>query len=73
MARDSILQVRMDSRVKEQAEIVYESEGTSLAEAVRVLPMGEQHIRQTLLDNLEYYGVQRYRARMFLMLKIKNT
>ena len=36
MAKDSILQVRMDSHTKEQAEILYHSLGTSLAEAVRI-------------------------------------
>jgi len=36
MAKESVLQVRMDSELKEQAESLYKSMGSSLAEAVRI-------------------------------------
>ena len=36
MAKEAILQVRMDSELKEQAELLYKQLGTSLAEAVRI-------------------------------------
>ena len=36
MAKEAILQVRMDSATKEAAERVYKNLGTSFAEAVRV-------------------------------------
>ncbi len=36
MAKEATLQVRMDSELKEQAELLYKQMGTSLAEAVRI-------------------------------------
>ena len=36
MAKEATLQVRMDSELKEQAELQYKQLGTSLAEAVRM-------------------------------------
>ena len=36
MAKEAILQVRMDSELKEQAELLYKQLGTSFAEAVRI-------------------------------------
>ena len=36
MAKQAILQVRMDPELKEQAEALYRQLGTSLAEAVRI-------------------------------------
>ncbi len=36
MAKQAILQVRMDSELKEQAEALYKQLGTSFAEAVRI-------------------------------------
>lgn len=36
MAKEAILQVRMDSEIKEQAELLYKQLGTSFAEAVRI-------------------------------------
>lgn len=36
MAKEAILQVRMDSELKEQAEQLYKQLGTSFAEAVRI-------------------------------------
>lgn len=36
MAKESILQVRMDAHTKEQAELIYRNLGTSFAEAVRI-------------------------------------
>jgi len=36
MAKESVLQVRMDSELKEQAESLYKSMGSSFAEAVRI-------------------------------------
>ena len=36
MAKESIVQIRMDSNVKEAVEVLYRSMGTSFAEAVRV-------------------------------------
>ena len=36
MAKEAILQVRMDSELKEQAELLYKQMGTSFAEAVRI-------------------------------------
>ncbi len=36
MAKKAILQVRMDSELKEQAELLYKQLGTSFAEAVRI-------------------------------------
>lgn len=36
MAKESTLQVRMDSELKEQAELLYKQLGTSFAEAVRI-------------------------------------
>lgn len=36
MAKESVLQVRMDSELKEQAETLYKSMGSSFAEAVRI-------------------------------------
>jgi len=36
MANETILQVRMDSELKEQAELLYKQLGTSFAEAVRI-------------------------------------
>lgn len=36
VAKEAILQVRMDSELKEQAELLYKQLGTSFAEAVRI-------------------------------------
>lgn len=36
MAKEATLQVRMDADLKEQAELLYQSMGTTLAEAVRI-------------------------------------
>lgn len=36
MAKQAVLQVRMDSDLKQQAETLYHRMGTSLAEAVRI-------------------------------------
>lgn len=36
MSKQAVLQVRMDAEIKEQAEELYRSLGTSLAEAVRM-------------------------------------
>lgn len=36
MAKETMLQVRMDSELKEQAELLYQQLGTSFAEAVRI-------------------------------------
>lgn len=45
MAKTSVLQVRMDSDLKEHAESLYKNMGTSLAEAVRIFA------RQSVLEN----------------------
>lgn len=45
MAKDVVLQVRMDSELKQQAEAVYTNLGTSFAEAVRIFA------RQSVLMN----------------------
>ena len=45
MAKEEILQVRMDAELKEQAEQLYKDMGTSLAEAVRIFA------RQSVLEN----------------------
>lgn len=45
MAKTAVLQVRMDSDLKESAEALYKSMGTSLAEAVRIFA------RQSVLEN----------------------
>ena len=45
MAKEAILQVRMDAELKEQAEQLYKDMGTSLAEAVRIFA------RQSVLEN----------------------
>ena len=39
MAKTSVLQVRMDSDLKEHAESLYKNMGTSLAEAVRIFAL----------------------------------
>lgn len=44
MAKEAILQVRMDVKTKEAAERVYKNLGTSLSEAVRVF--AAQSIRE---------------------------
>lgn len=36
MAKESVLQVRMDAEVKEQAELLYKRLGTTFAEGVRM-------------------------------------
>ena len=36
MAKEATLQVRMDSELKEQVELLYKQMGTSFAEAVRI-------------------------------------
>lgn len=36
MAKEATLQVRMDSELKEQAELLYKQLGTSFAEAARI-------------------------------------
>lgn len=36
MAKESVLQVRMDSELKEQVESLYKAMGSSFAEAVRI-------------------------------------
>lgn len=36
MAKEAILQIKMDSDLKEQVELLYEKKGTSFAEAVRI-------------------------------------
>ena len=45
MAKTSVLQVHMDSDLKEHAESLYKNMGTSLAEAVRIFA------RQSVLEN----------------------
>lgn len=45
MAKDAILQVRMDAELKEKVEQLYRSMGTSFSEIVRVLAM------QSLIEN----------------------
>jgi len=45
MAKEATLQVRMDAELKEKAELLYRSLGTSLAEAVRVFA------KQSLVEN----------------------
>lgn len=44
MAKDSTLQIRMDSELKAQAEALYHSLGTSFAEAVRIF--AQQSLRE---------------------------
>lgn len=44
MAKDSTLQIRMDSELKAQAEALYRSLGTSFAEAVRIF--AQQSLRE---------------------------
>lgn len=44
MAKESVLQIRIDSDLKEAAEAVYRSLGTSLTEAVRIFT------RQSVID-----------------------
>lgn len=44
MAKEATLQVRMDSELKEQAELLYNQLGTSFAEAVRIFA------RQSVMD-----------------------
>lgn len=36
MAKEATLQIKMDSDLKEQVELLYEKMGTSFAEAVRI-------------------------------------
>lgn len=36
MAKEAVLQVKMDSELKEQVELLYKQLGTSFAEAVRI-------------------------------------
>lgn len=45
MAKQATLQVRMDKELKESAEALYKSMGTSLAEAVRIFA------RQSVAEN----------------------
>ena len=45
MAKEAILQVRIDADVKEKAEKLYREMGTSLAEAVRIFA------KQSVLEN----------------------
>ena len=45
MAKEATLQVHMDSELKEQAEALYKSLGTSFAEAVRIFA------RQSVAEN----------------------
>ena len=37
MLKESILEIKMDSDLKEQAERLYEQMGTTFAEAIRIL------------------------------------
>ena len=50
MANETILQVRMDSELKEQAELLYKQLGTSFAEALKneqcLLPCTCLHLNQ---------------------------
>ena len=39
MAKEAVLQVRMDAELKEKAEKLYKDMGTSLSEAVRIFAM----------------------------------
>lgn len=45
MAKEAILQVRIDADIKEKAEKLYREMGTSLAEAVRIFA------KQSVLEN----------------------
>ncbi len=44
MAKEAVLQVRMDADLKSEAESLYKEMGTSLAEAVRIF--AKQSVRQ---------------------------
>ncbi len=44
MAKEAVLQVRMDAELKSEAESLYKEMGTSLAEAVRIF--AKQSVRQ---------------------------
>ncbi len=44
MAKEAVLQVRMDAELKSEAESLYKEMGTSLAEAVRIF--ATQSVRQ---------------------------
>jgi len=43
MAKEAILQIRIDAETKKQAEVLFETMGTSLSEAVRIF------IKQSLI------------------------
>lgn len=45
MSKEATLQVRMDSELKEQVEILYRNLGTSFAEAVRIFA------KQSIIEN----------------------
>lgn len=45
MSKEATLQVRMDSELKEQVEILYRNLGTSFAEAVRIFA------KQSIINN----------------------
>lgn len=51
MAKEATLQVRMDETLKEQAEQLYRSLGTSFAEAVRIFA------RQSVLENAMPFSI----------------
>lgn len=52
MAKEATLQVRMDATLKEQAEQLYSSLGTSFAEAVRIFA------RQSVLENAMPFSIR---------------
>ncbi len=55
MTKDALLQIRIDSATKEEAEKLYTSMGLSLSDAVRIF------IRQSLIGKrLPLYMVSRY-------------
>ena len=60
MAKEAILQVRIDSEIKEQAELLYKQLGTSFAEAVRIF--AKQSIEEQAMPfkiHLSSFGTKR--------------
>ena len=73
MAKEATLQVRMDSELKEQAELLYKQLGTSFAEAVRIF--ARQSVEEKAMPftmhllhlNLKGHWVLRMESMLFRM------
>lgn len=68
MAKDAVLQVRIDPKDKKQAEALYESMGTSLSEAVRMFVA--QSIAEQRLPFTPYARQKKFTGRAYAALDI---